>query len=283
MCDPVVFREALAQLRAEPQTRHSIGFWQNNCDNLLSPRNYVIDVLRASGLNVRSVGACRRTVSEDWLGRVANSSGGKVIMGQAMDPDTGRIACHEHRLMLVAQHSTCDDYVTNICKALSFCGAIPILLQVEGTPDYAGLYGAFPHVNASRPDWLHVVKRLMHSDDAYEAFIRDGLAAASQAQPSRAGWREAYHCDWHGVQARARASHAQPAALSGRRTPFPACKACDEPRWGAAECPQITPWHVNAPVVRRVCHHRVSPHEERNASSFAAASCHRATTHVYTR
>jgi len=37
---------------------------------------------------------------------------------------------------------------SNLIQALE-CGAIPIIYQVGGLPDYRDLFGDFPHVNAS--------------------------------------------------------------------------------------------------------------------------------------
>ena len=113
ICDPTDFGYRLRLLRYDPR-RTSIGFWHDNCGPT-SPRNYVADVLRASGLDFRSYGACRRTVAEEWIRRGEAASGGTFRATSALDPDTGRRACLSHRIMVVAQHTACADYVTNLC------------------------------------------------------------------------------------------------------------------------------------------------------------------------
>ena len=171
--------------------------------------------------------------------------------------------------MAVMQHSACDDYVTNLHMAFE-CGAIPLIVQVDGTPDYASLFGRFPHINASRPSWLRVVARIMRSDAYYASFLRDGMHAgnASLPQPWMRDWKRTRHCDWHDLKARV----ARPAARNGRRIAFPACKQCAGEQWpGRRVCTDV-PDERNPRSVHE-CNHRVTRAEERNASVHASRWC----------
>ena len=63
------------------------------------------------------------------------------------------------------------------------CGAIPIIFQVAGLPDYAGLYGDFPHVNASKRGWQQQVERIMRNDSYYRELLHAPESSCSCRRP----------------------------------------------------------------------------------------------------
>jgi hypothetical protein len=144
--------------------------------------------------------------------------------------------------MVVLQHSACDDFVTNLYNALD-CGAIPIIHQIGGVPDYEGIYGFFPHVNASKPGWLEECRRIMRDDAYYERRLyerRDDFLNPGDGLISNEGrgwilgrsWlrspiRHTYDCMWHNLRSRLLPSFdPRPAAITGRRIPFKPCVYC---------------------------------------------------------
>lgn len=85
----------------------------------------------------------------------------------------GQAECQRHRLMLAVENSQCVDWLSqNLIQALK-CGAIPILYQIGGLPDYRSLYGIFPHINASQPGWHQRVQAVMRNDSYYKALLRE--------------------------------------------------------------------------------------------------------------
>jgi hypothetical protein len=103
----------------------------------------------------------------------------------------------------------------NLLAALR-CGAIPLLYQINGLPDYASLYGPFPHINASRLGWQQEVEQVMRNDSYYHELLhrykklQRAASATSAAISASAGGATtrapstsiahgdgSYHCAWY--------------------------------------------------------------------------------------
>ena len=147
--NPKLVWQAARQLKYEPACRTTIGVWQDNC-YVPVVRNYLIDMLIAAGLDVRSYGECRRTVPDSYIERGKDANGGEFLKWHTHPDATcrpksashgarpqnrsvgaGMRECKHHRIMMALQHSVCVDYVTNLEEAL-LCGAIPIIHQIAG-------------------------------------------------------------------------------------------------------------------------------------------------------
>lgn len=127
-------------------------------------------------------------------------------------------------LLHLLQNAACDDYINNnLHQALALCGAIPIVLTVDGVPDYRtpgegggdiiGEGGGIPRVDAAHPRWLHEVRRLMHDDTYYSDFLRRQRHAAVEDDT----WPSRFHCAFHDV----------PRSRDHRRVlRWPRCRVC---------------------------------------------------------
>ncbi len=215
----------------EPQIRVSVGIWRNNCGS--ATRNYVMDILLNSSLDVRSYGLCRRNVDPAVIDRIEKFNGGRPARADSKDPNnSGRSMCESHRVMMVLQQSNCEDYVTNLCRAWE-CGAVPIILPIGGLPDYESLYGKFPHVDASQRGWLDKVRRIMTDDKFYESFtdrsITNAWAYEKRSADARQKARLSYHCGWHGLRNRLLPNaNTPPAARTNATREIQRCHHCEE-------------------------------------------------------
>ena len=204
-------------LRFEPK-RNSIGIWFNHCRSPL--RTPIFAALLASGLKVESYGDCRRN----------RPSAGSILAGDS----TAIHACHKHRLMLAVQHTACRDYINDNVDLALQCGAVPIIARINGKPDYAQFLGSFPHVDASRPGWLSLVRRIMTDDATYARVLETGGTKASPPPLVRQHEVDGgYHCQFHNAH-----RHLQPhtpnaswsvvgATTSSKRVVWERCLACE--------------------------------------------------------
>ena len=119
-----------------------------------------MDTLLASGLAVESYGDCRNNRDEAW-----RRQGIRVQhIDDQPESHSAKVAletCTSHRIMMAAESRHCPGWIAwNLEHALKSCRAIPLLHQVAGVPDYRGLFGVFPHINASRPGWMRIVQQV---------------------------------------------------------------------------------------------------------------------------
>ena len=71
--------------------------------------------------------------------------------------------CLHYRAILAIENNACEDYVSEKLLEAVRCGAVPIVRTFKGLPDYAGLFGPFPVLDAEK------------LDVAFEARLRDVL------------------------------------------------------------------------------------------------------------
>ena len=186
---PLIAQQAARELLFEPKRRRTIGVWSNNCAP--AHRRRIVDQLLGSGLRVESYGRCRHNMNatERWA------------RARITDGDSEALrACRQHRLMLADESNHCPGYITmNLANAFSVCGAIPIIHQTAGLPDYYAELGYFPNVNASERGWLREAQRLMENDTHYHALLETGWRQQSthEAAPGRAFGGAHFHCQWH--------------------------------------------------------------------------------------
>lgn len=178
--------EAIHKLSFE-KNRDTIGIWIDNC--YPHTRRRIIDELMTSGLPVRSYGLCR------------HNTGSIGTPHHSIYSETGRKECNNHRLMLAIENNNCVDWVSgNLLQAL-VCGAIPIIYQIQGLPDYKSMYGEFPHINASKIGWQRKVELVMHNDSYYHYLLykhkwskrRDNDESIREKKTQE---NANYHCSW---------------------------------------------------------------------------------------
>ncbi len=171
-----VGRDAAASV--VPAERRTVGVWVDNC----APRfrtSVIEQLLQAADIHVESFGRCHFNLNQ--------SSQGLRLLG---DP-RGQLRCHRHRLMLAIENHVCTDWVSDNLQNAVECGAIPIVRSAPGVPLYAR-FGAMPHVDVARPDWLSEVREIMRNDSHYLNLLKQWRAVAPS--PKVDGW---YHCQWH--------------------------------------------------------------------------------------
>ena len=197
------------------RSRNTIGIWINQC--YPHTRRHLIDELVSSALPVRSYGYCRHNTGE--LGTPAHELFSSVGMKE----------CSTHRLMLSVENNNCVDWVSGHVLMALRCGAIPIIYQIDGLPDYRSLYGDFPHVNASRRGWQQEVEQLMRNDTAYREFVHRWRQQHRAQQPRNDGTAplederyRGYHCDWFAARSRPPKRRLRNATISWQR-----CIYCD--------------------------------------------------------
>lgn len=157
-----------------------VGVWVDNCEPRF--RTSIIQQLQqAAGIRVESFGRCHFNLNPRLQGSLR------------LDPESrGVQRCRRHRLMLAIENHLCTDWVSpNLRNAIS-CGAIPIVRGAPGVPMYAR-FGAMPHVDVARPDWLSEVRKIMHNDSHYLSILNQWRTGAPPP-PEADGW---YHCQWH--------------------------------------------------------------------------------------
>ena len=222
--------------RFQPHARTNIGVWVANCMPTIY-RTSAIDALLRAGLPVVSFGRCRRhgVPPTLWRLRVADPEASV----NASDGSAG--PCRRHRLMLAIENNACEDYVTrSLFQALAVCGAIPIVKAPRGVPDYVGLFGRFPYVNASRPGWLDEVRRIL-TDDAYYRRLLVTAAAATADGADDGSKAEAqppnFHCQWWALHAALGHRDGSTAMSSGNMGAHTTPRAV--PPWAQCLCPRV--------------------------------------------
>ena len=139
-----------------PQPRHgfaeripAIAVFVSNCRG---HRAEAIDWLQKR-FDVHSYGACRPG---------GNTTGVKTQRRQRVEgghfPE-----CLQYRAVLAIENNACEDYVSEKLLEAVRCGAVPIVRTFKGLPDYRGLYGPLPLLDAEK------------LDDAFEARLREVL------------------------------------------------------------------------------------------------------------
>ena len=78
---------------------------------------------------------------------------------------------------------------SHIHEAFVLCGAIPIVKTSNGMPAYSAIFGAFPYVDAAKPNWLEQVRKLMTDDAYYRSYIERWSRRAERAATSPDGLR----------------------------------------------------------------------------------------------
>ena len=110
---------------------------------------------------------------------------------------------------MAVENAACPDYITGKLLHAFECGAIPIIKTVDGHPNYAGILGTFPSIDAGVPGWLEIVRKSM-LDDAYYLQLRNApWSFASSTVPEAPN----YHCGMHEMAQRAQAAPLPPSAM----------------------------------------------------------------------
>ena len=130
--------------------RAAIAVFVSNCRG---HRLEAIEWLRRH-FEVHSFGACKRSGAN--ITRTVNSTRARLTHVEG-----GHLPeCLAYRAVLAIENNACEDYVTEkLLKAVQ-CGAVPIVRTKKGLPDYLGLVGRLPLLDAAS------------LDDAFEARVR---------------------------------------------------------------------------------------------------------------
>ena len=127
----------------------AIAVFVSNCRG---HRAEAIDWLRAR-FEVHSYGSCKHG---------GNTSGFDTARRQRREgghfPE-----CLQYRAVLAIENNACEDYVSEKLLEAVRCGAVPIVRTYKGLPDYQGLFGPLPLLDA------------VVLDDAFEARLRSVL------------------------------------------------------------------------------------------------------------
>jgi len=196
--------EAVRGLAFNP-SRDTIGIWTDHC--YPHTRRGLISELVASNMPVRSFGRCRHNTG--LLGTPSHHT----MYSRLERPEDD---CRSNRIIVAIENNNCVDWVSDNLLAALRCGAIPLLYQINGLPDYASLYGPFPHINASRLGWQQEVEQVMRNDSYYHELLhrykklQRAASATSAAISASAGGATtrapstsiahgdgSYHCAWY--------------------------------------------------------------------------------------
>ena len=132
--------------------------------------------------------------------------------------------------MVAIEDENCPNFVTYNLEIALQCGAIPIVLSVNGHPNYSAQFGSeqVPLIDASQAGWLRRVHRIMRDDSYYAAFVsrlQGGLVEVGPQSPPTAAAEtsnalpaDSFHCEWHN----ARLAGRRPTRLS-----LEPCVACE--------------------------------------------------------
>ena len=172
----------------------------SNCHEINTFRNSVAkELLEHQDLNVSSFGRCWKTRNE---GGVAGSRRSRAKKPLGM-------LCRTHRFMMAVENAACPDYITGKLIHALECGAIPIIKTVDGHPNYAGILGTFPFIDAGRPGWIDIVRKGMF-DDAYYLHLRTlPWSFVSSTMPEAPN----YHCAVHELARRAQTAPLPPITI----------------------------------------------------------------------
>ena len=153
------------------ERRPAIAAFVSNCHS--THRNDAVDFLQRRGIDVHSYGACFRSHS-DATANTSSSSFDPQQFRKSQGFESGvKPDCLHYRAILAIENSPCVDYVTEKLIQAVGCGAVPIVRTANGIPDYVGLFGRFPMLDAVRLDdaFASAVSAVITDEHTFQSYL----------------------------------------------------------------------------------------------------------------